>query len=157
MLITQAGGSQLTLTGNAWTDEGTDTNPLFVSPVIPVDTQTNRIITSDQPLFIRSEFTCTGLLNLFLDPGDNWTCSVYVEQMGGGEYSGGPFDRIVPCVGGKMSDTYNPSDTTVTIPAGSLTPGVYRLVFTLRLTANSMAIPFGGFKDCGLVHVIQSA
>ena len=156
-------GSQVTL----WED---DTNALgsFPSennpPTSPVWVVANDLVQTDQNLRLDVQWTMSGLMNSMLggvppNPNPNaaiYTCTAYFELMGTGEasvnFSKTEFHKhpLTP-----MTPTFY--NVPISIPAGSLNPGVYRLVVSITTSMTGMiGVPIVGFVDLGLIQVYKS-
>ena len=83
-----------------------------------------------------------------LDPTMNWEAEALFEQMGPGEFAGGPFTATTPVVqnGGLQSYALR-----IVMPAGSVPEGVYRVILRLRL-GSGKTTSICGFDDLGLTE-----
>lgn len=126
--------------------EGPDGSPIWT---FPGDNPTNRIISTDQSLNVRADWTTVGALATLMG-GCKYVCRLFLEQMGQSEAAPGVYQSVVnhiPVVGPQ------PYSAPINIPAG-LQPGVYRLVFSLNmLDAAGNPIPVAGFADLGFLQV----
>jgi hypothetical protein len=127
----------------------------FLAPPFPVapgfppspfphgNVATSRLIHTDQPWEVRLNWKVGGILAHAIDPNFKWQIEVYLEQMGGREFS-------FPVGVGTTNLTYGSGtpvgaatalaivypgteSTTVSIPAGIVPSSIYEVVVALRL------------------------
>jgi hypothetical protein len=133
------------INGNVHLHEGPSTADLpRANPV--------NIIQKDQTLYAHFVWSQAGWLSKLLNPGNRWTCSVFVEQMGKGEVSSDPTPVSVafkPITPGNYS-------ATVAIPGNTLDEGAYKLVATLTLTgASGGPTPLAAYEELGILQVYE--
>lgn len=126
--------------------EGPDGNPIWT---FPGDNPSNRIISTDQTLSIKAEWTTKGPLATLMG-NCKYVCRIFLEQMGQNEASPGVYQAVVnhvPVVGPQCYAA------RIVIPSG-LQEGVYRLVFSFNmLDSTGNPIPVAGFADLGFLQV----
>lgn len=110
-----------------------------------------RIIQTDQAVVIKFDWNTTGLLVPFLN--GNWKASVFLEKMGGGEFSLPNNIATTPFVGSNPH-TYG---LEVHIPAGAMPTGVYKVVGSLNFTApDGTPGPIAAFAELGMIQVYEA-
>ncbi|MCB0624070.1 MAG: hypothetical protein KDC43_09210, partial [Saprospiraceae bacterium] len=87
---------------------------IFPAPGPFDPTPSNMIAQTDQPLKVKLQWRVKGGLPLLM--AGKWDCAVYLEEMGRGEYNGGPFTTQTALVA-KYDHTYK---VDVDIPAESI-------------------------------------
>ena len=119
-----------------------DGGPVFPAPAPFDPTVSNFIVQTDQRL--RVNLTC------------KWFCNVYLEEMGAGEYAGGPFSANVNVVNA-FNHKYQ---LDVNIPANVIPAGLYRIVVAVTIKGGNPAVtplPIAAFSDIGIVQVFEAA
>lgn len=120
--------------------------PNWSSPGPHHPTATNQIVQADQDIHAHFDWDVSGMLQLAIT--GTWTCTVYIEPLGGGPDLA-PLTATTPLVNA-FSKSYNAS---VTIPAGYMAPGTYRITTTLTLANGATPLPVAGFEDKGIIQV----
>lgn len=137
-----------TLTGSAIFDSETaDVTPGYTEPGGP----TNQIITRDQQVNIRVDWTSTGWVCLLMNFHE-YVCQIHLERMGQWESTPGLVTSVVPHIPA-LTNNYS---TIIQTPP-NLPVGLYKVVFalSLRQTSPAMSIPTGAFVELGYVQVLQ--
>lgn len=110
-----------------------------------------RIIQSDQPVSITFDWRTSGLLVPFLS--GNWKGSIFLEKMGGGEYTLPNNVATTPFIGSNPHSYH----LSVNIPAGTLPTGVYKVVASLNFSApNGTPGPIAAFTELGMIQVYEA-
>ncbi|NJK83876.1 MAG: hypothetical protein HC912_08765 [Saprospiraceae bacterium] len=116
----------------------------------PTPGLSNQLIQSDQSFSINVKWTEHGIFVPFLS-GGTWKIDVLFEQMGGAEVPFNPSANAMST--GKPGNSYA---TTVNVPAGTLKPGIYRIIFRMQWHfAAGKPGPIVMFKDLGLTQIYQ--
>jgi hypothetical protein len=89
-----------------------------------------------------------GIFALFA-PSFQWRAEAIFEQMGVGEFAGGPFTTAAAHVQ-TAADTHYA--LTIVIPGSSVPAGIYRVILKLFLDTGLATTPACGFEDLGLVQ-----
>ncbi|MFK7847336.1 MAG: hypothetical protein AB8G77_18720 [Rhodothermales bacterium] len=109
----------------------------------PVD-----IIQTDQSFHVRFHWRTTGNLNYIMC--GKWKCQIYLEKMGGDEFTLNPAHAIGTEEFVAQPKNYN---CKIDVPALQVKPGVYRLVATLTLIGDTgVPAPVAAFADLGLIQ-----
>ena len=108
------------------------------------------LIQTDQNANVNIKFQVGGLLVPFL--AGKWKGEVFLEKMGGDEYTGPALSNTIP---------YNPANINysldVNIPAGSIDEGIYRVVVCLTLESLTGAPgPVAAFGDLGILKYYEA-
>ncbi len=117
-------------------------------------TESNMVAQTDQELHIRLKWRVTGTLPLIM--AGKWDCAVYLEQMGSGEYPGGPFTKTVNLVA-VTDHTY---DVKIDVPAGAIPVGVYKIVVAVTLRGpapSNAALPVAAFAEVSPLFMYDAA
>lgn len=134
--------------------EFADGGPLFKAPPPFDPTASNFIAQTDQKLRVNLTWETVGVLWLIIT--GKWHCNVYLEEMGAGEYSGGPFSTSI-----KVVNAFNHKyQVEIDIPANSIPAGLYRLVVAVTLKGGDPAVtplPIAAFSDIGIVQIFEAA
>lgn len=141
--------------GIAFLTESPDAAGDFFPAPGPFDpTDSNMVAQTDQELHVRLKWRVTGGLALIMS--GKWECAIYLEQMGSGEYPGGPFTKSVPFVAA-ADNTY---DVKMDIPANIIPAGVYKVVVAVTLRgpapANA-ALPVAAFAEVSPLFMYDAA
>ena len=132
-------------------DDGAD---IFDAPGPFDPTVSNMIAQTDQPLKVKLQWRVKGALALIM--AGKWECAVYLEEMGSGEYPGGPFTKSVSMVA-KLDHTYN---VEVDIPENSIPVGLYRVTVAVSLIGpppTKAALPVVAFSDIGILKMYEAS
>ena len=137
-------GSFLITKGKFALIEGTEDSTGF-----PGDPSVAEVIQTDQSATVKIKWNVTGTLTTFLS--GSWKGEVFLEKMGGGEYTG-----VTP----STTIIYEPSATSynmkVVVPANSVEEGIYRVVVCLSLEGpTGTPGPVAAFGDLGLVKFYE--
>lgn len=114
------------------------------------------IIQTDDEWSIRFTWNQRGPLSQFMSASNEWHLQILLEEMGKGELDlNGTGTVTVPFVR-REPHTYQ---TNITMPAGSVSPGVYRVVVCMTFTAQggSPAAEIAAFAEFGLVKFYEAA
>lgn len=127
--------------------ETADVTPLFTEPAGP----TNQIITRDQQINIKVDWTATGWTCMLMN-NHQYVCKIFLECMGPLEAVPGEVTAIVNHI---PVFTNNYSTLIATPP--NLPAGLYKVVFTLSLrqTSPALSIPTGAFVELGYIQVLE--
>jgi len=118
------------------------------TPIPATGEPTNYLIQADQDFLVRFEWTQGG--GIFIFPVGNWQFDVYFELMGPGEVTSGPFTAVQ--AGAALP---GPLTQDVTVNAGDLDPGIYRVTAAMQFYAGGSPRSLASFEDLGIVHVYQ--
>ena len=103
-------------------------------------------IQTDQPCFLRYKITTTGILNYVM--AGTWEAQVYLEEMGGGEFTLPNSTNTEPFVAQPQDYQFS-----VDIPANTVPAGVYRVVARLTMKGDTgVPAPIAAFADLGIVQ-----
>ncbi len=131
-----------------------DGGPVFPAPAPFDPTVSNFIVQTDQKLRVNLTWETIGALWLVIT--GKWFCNVYLEEMGAGEYAGGPFSANVNVVNA-FNHKYQ---LDVNIPANVIPAGLYRIVVAVTIKGGNPAVtplPIAAFSDIGIVQVFEAA
>ncbi|MCB9283594.1 MAG: hypothetical protein H6563_05915 [Lewinellaceae bacterium] len=126
---------------------------IFPAPGPFDPTASNMIVQTDQPLKVKLHWRVRGALALLM--AGSWDCSVYLEEMGPGEYAGSPYTQRVPLVA-QLDHTY---DVTVNVPPITKA-GLFRVTVAVSLIGpppTNSALPVAAFSDIGILRTYDAA
>lgn len=132
------------------------------SGTIPFQTSTSHefptvanpsLVDRSRDFHVHAHWHTQGSFFLLLNQSAMWKGEVILEEMGAGEFSGGPFITKIPVVGTLANQHFA---LLVNLPANSVPAGVYRVILKMSLDTSAF-IPSGwtpicGFDDMGLVE-----
>ena len=127
------------------------------SGTIPVETSTShefptvvnpKIVDRSNDFHVHANWQTQGFIFALFSPTFKWEAEAIFEQMGGGEFAGGPFITNVAYVQTAALQNYN---VLINIPGAQFPEGVYRVILKLRLSTGGPT-PICGFDDLGLVE-----
>ncbi len=130
--------------GNVHLYEGPSTDDFPAAP--PVD-----IIQTDQSFHVLFRWNTKGNLNYIMC--GKWKCRIFLELMGGKEFTLDPAYAI-----GETDFVASPSKYScrINVPGGQVKAGVYRVVATLTLEGETgVPAPVAAFADLGLVQFYE--
>ena len=114
------------------------------APAIPPATN----IQTDQSFHLRFNWKTQGNLNYIMC--GEWTCRLYLERMGGGEFSL-PVSHAIGVE--EFVAKPNSYECKIDVPANVVPAGIYRVVATLTLKGDTgVPAPVAAFADLGLVQ-----
>lgn len=127
---------------------------LHESPALPDNLPARapvNIINTGQNLYVHFRWRESGFLrNSFC--GWQFECRVYLEMMGTQETRDNPAPIFVPF--NTSGDTYS---RVITIPAGDLEEGTYKMIATLLLhDCNGSPTPLAAYDEIGVLQVYES-
>ncbi len=124
--------------------EGPSTDDYPEAP--PVD-----IIQTDQSFHVRFHWRTKGNLNYIMC--GKWVCRIYLEWMGGNEFTLDPSYAIAEEDFVACPSKYS---CNINVPPHQVKPGVYRVVATLTLRGKKgVPAPVAAFADLGLVQFYE--
>ena len=106
------------------------------------------IIQTDQSFHLRFHWRTSGNLNYIMC--GKWKCRIFLEKMGGDEFTLNPAYAL-----GEEDFVAKPNfyECRIDVPGNQVKPGVYRLVATLTLEGETgVPAPVAAFADMGLVQ-----
>lgn len=137
--------AKFSISGNVHLHEGAGKPDPF-TPVSPVN-----IIQVDQALFVHFVWTQSGVLSKLLNTSCKWECRAYLEEMGKQET-----DNPAPTYVNFVAVDGNTYSAYVTIPAGSLREGAYKIVATLQLNGpTGKPTPIAAYEEVGILQVYE--
>lgn len=142
------GTPPFSLTGSAnFFTETADATPLYTKPGGP----TNQIITRDQQVNVKVDWTATGWACLLMN-NHQYVCKIYLERMGADEGAPSEATSIVNHIPAWTNNYSTVIPTPMNLPVG-----LYKVVFTLSLrqTSPALQIPSGAFVELGYVQVLE--
>lgn len=107
----------------------------------------NNLVMIDQTIQFKFEWGVFGTFAHALNPAFEWRIQLYFEQYGVGEYNIGPIgSKVVPmgsgnAVGLLQVDFPGTASTTITIPGGTVPPGLYDVVAVIQLYDMPSGLP----------------
>lgn len=109
------------------------------------------LIQTDQPFRLVYHWQTRGKLNHIMC--GKWQLRLYLEKMGGDEFTLNPSIAIEEVNFVSRPENYS---GTISVPANTVEPGVYRLVGSLRLLGQTgVPAPLGAFADLGLINFYE--
>ncbi len=137
---------ELVLPGGAVTNPVTNCyevqtgGPAVVNPTIVDRSNDFQIVAS---------WNTSGLYFASLNPAFTWEGEAIFEQMGLGEFGGGPFTATTPYIQTSALQNYS---LTINILPGQVPVGVYRVILKVRFVMSGTTTTICGFDDLGLVE-----
>ena len=134
-------------------DSPTNAPEVPTAPPPPGTIWSNKMIQKDQAFQILFHWTQNGPGVFAIGAGD-WLLEVFLEKMGPGEapVPKGYFKVSIPGVG-------NPGfyAKEINVPAGTVDPGIYRVVCSMQLVVGNVPKALAGFDDLGLIRVYDES
>jgi len=114
------------------------------------------IIQADDDWSIQFKWTQRGALTQFMSNSNEWHLQVLLEEMGQGELDLNDAGTATVAFVNQDPHEY---EASISIPGGSVGPGVYRIVVCLTFTAQGgrPAAEIAAFAEFGLVKFYQAA
>ena len=106
------------------------------------------LVDRSRDFHVHAHWHTTGMIFNLFSPLFKWKGEVILEEMGAGEFAGGPFATSLPYVQTAVNQHYA---MLINLPAGSVAPGIYRVILKLSLDTGGWT-PICGFDDMGLVE-----
>jgi hypothetical protein len=113
----------------------------------PVENPT--IVDRSNDFHVHAHFHTQGGIFTFFGPSFQWRAEAIFEQMGPGEFAGGPFATATAHVQTAADQHYA---MRIVIPGSAIPAGIYRVILKLFLDTGLATTPVCGFEDLGLVQ-----